>query len=118
MLTDNEAIFNARAGKGRTDFESELDRLGIVCMLSRPYCHQTWGKTVRFHQTTKKYLVKRSPVRTWAGDQRFRRALQTACPYRASGNLTPLEEAFCCPGRRNMTTSSPSLRHLAENRKA
>ena len=78
VLTDNAAIFNARARKGRTVFEGELERLGIVYKHSRPY-PQTWGKIERFHQTMKKYLVRRRPVRTVrasGSDHHLCRALQ------------------------------------------
>jgi len=95
MLTDNAAIFNARARKGRTAFESELERLGVVYKHARPYHPQTCGKIERFHQTMKKYLAKRRPVRTLRGLQGqidgFVEQYSTARPHRARGTLTPLE---------------------------
>jgi transposase len=37
VLTDNGAIYNARARLGRTGFESDLDRLGVLYKHSTPY---------------------------------------------------------------------------------
>ena len=95
VLTDNAAIFNARARKGRTAFESELERLGVHYKHARPYHPQTCGKVERFHQTMKKYLGKRRPVRTLGGLEAqiddFVEHYNTARPHRARGGLTPLE---------------------------
>jgi hypothetical protein len=95
MLTDNAAIFSARFRKGRTVFESELERLGIVYKNARPYHPQTCGKVERFPQTMKKFFAKRRPVRTLGGLQgqidAFVAHYNTARPHRARHDLTPLE---------------------------
>jgi transposase InsO family protein len=60
VLTDNGAIYNARARKGRTGFESDLLELGVLYKHSTPYHPQTCGKVERWHRTLKGFLVKRT----------------------------------------------------------
>jgi transposase InsO family protein len=59
VLTDNGAIYNARSRMGRTAFESDLDRLGVLYKHSTPYHPQTCGKVERWHRTLKQFLEKR-----------------------------------------------------------
>src|SRR5690606_6641970 len=60
-LTDNGMVFTVRlAGLGRrggrTAFEHELRRLGIIQKNGAPAHPQTQGKVERFQQTMKKWL--------------------------------------------------------------
>jgi transposase InsO family protein len=97
VLTDNGAVYNATSRLGQTVLEAELDRLHIVYKHSRPYHPQTCGKVERFHQTLKKFLAKKRPVRTLAGLQgqidRFIEHYNTARPHRARERMTP-EDAY------------------------
>jgi transposase InsO family protein len=58
-LTDNGAIYNARARHGRTGFESDLLDAGVLYKHSTPYHPQTCGKVERWHLTLKQFLAKR-----------------------------------------------------------
>jgi transposase InsO family protein len=64
VLTDNGAIFTVRSRRGRTGFETELERLGVIAKHASPYHPQTCGKVERFHQTMKRYLRKQPPAAT------------------------------------------------------
>ena len=59
VLTDNGASFNGRSRGGRTGFESDLLRLGVLYKHSTPYHPQTCGKVERWHRTLKGFLLKR-----------------------------------------------------------
>lgn len=59
VLTDNGAIYNARSRQGRSGFESDLDRVGVLYKHSTPYHPQTCGKVERWHRTLKNFLEKR-----------------------------------------------------------
>ena len=72
VLTDNGAIYNARARLGRTGFESDLDRLGVLYKHSTPYHPQTCGKVERWHRTLKNFLAKRPANTTRATPGRAR----------------------------------------------
>ena len=93
VLTDNGAIYTARSRKGRTGFETELERLGVVAKHSSPYHPQTCGKVERFHQTEKRYLRKQPPAATIRQLQRqldeFVRYYNDVRPHRALGRKTP-----------------------------
>ena len=95
LLTDNGAVFTAKARKGKVLLESELERLGIVYKNSRPYHPQTCGKVERLHQTLKKYLAKQAPAKTNAELQvqldRFVHYYNNVRPHRALGRRTPLQ---------------------------
>nr|WP_235498077.1 IS481 family transposase [Frankia sp. R43] len=61
-LTDNGMVYTVRLASpgvagGRTGFEAELRRLGIVQKNSRPNHPTTCGKVERFQQTLKKWLT-------------------------------------------------------------
>ena len=95
VLTDNGAVFNAGSRKGKTRFESDLERLGILYKHSRPYHPQTCGKVERFHQTLKKFLDRQKPATSMRVLQRqidrFVELYNTERPHRAIGRRTPLE---------------------------
>jgi transposase InsO family protein len=97
MLTDNGAIFNANSRRGRTVFQDELERLGIVYKHSRPYHPQTCGKIERFHDTLKRRLASRPPARSLAQLQRqidcFIDIYNFERPHKSKGRRTP-HEAF------------------------
>ena len=59
VLTDNGAIYNGRSRGGRTGFESDLLRLGVLYKHSTPYHPQTCGKVERWHRTLKGFLAQR-----------------------------------------------------------
>jgi transposase InsO family protein len=72
-LTDNGMVYTVRlaGGKnkgGRTMFETELRRLGIVQKNGRPHHPQTQGKVERFQQTMKKWLAARPDQPTTIDD--------------------------------------------------
>jgi transposase InsO family protein len=70
-LTDNGMVYTTRfaGGRGgRTAFEHELRRRGIVQKNSRPNHPTTCGKVERFQQTMKKWLLAR-PVQPTTIDQ-------------------------------------------------
>lgn len=96
VLTDNGAIFTARYRNGRTGFESELERRGVVAKHSSPYHPQTCGKIERWHQSLKNYLFCQGPAHTldelqrqvdafclYYNEQRPHRALQGRTPSSA-----------------------------------
>jgi len=95
VLTDNGAVYNAGTRKGKTVFESELERLGIVYKHSRPYHPQTCGKIERFHQTLKVFLACQRPARSLRVLQgqidRFVELYNTLRPHRSIGRRTPLQ---------------------------
>ena len=92
VLTDNGAIFNARSRGGRTGFESDLLEAGVLYKHSRPYHPQTCGKVERWHQTLKRFLVKR-PCTTieelQAALDDIVRYYNEQRPHRSRNNLTP-----------------------------
>nr|WP_198318649.1 DDE-type integrase/transposase/recombinase [Pseudofrankia inefficax] len=72
-LTDNGMVYTVRLASagvagGRTGFEAELRRLGIVQKNSRPNHPTTCGKVERFQQTLKKWLAAQpvQPASTYA----------------------------------------------------
>jgi transposase InsO family protein len=70
-LTDNGMVYTTRfaGGRGgRTAFEVELRRLGIVQKNSRPNHPTTCGKVERFQQTLKKWLTAQ-PIQPTSLDQ-------------------------------------------------
>lgn len=93
MLTDNGAIFTAKARNGSCAIELELLALGVDYKHSRPYHPQTCGKVERFHQTLKRWLAKQRRARTIASLQAqldwFRNYYNTVRPHRALGRRTP-----------------------------
>jgi transposase InsO family protein len=95
VLTDNGAVYNAQSRKGKTLFECELERLGIVYKHSRPYHPQTCGKVERFHQTLKKYLARQKPATSLRVLQRqidrFVELYNYSRPHRAIDRHTPFE---------------------------
>lgn len=95
VLTDNGAVYNARSRHGKTLFELDLERLGIVYKHSRPYHPQTCGKVERFHQSLKAFLERQRPassLRVLQGQiDRFVEYYNANRPHRAKGRLTPLE---------------------------
>ncbi len=62
FLTDNGAVFCGKSRHGKVAFESEPERLGIVCTHSTPYHPQTCGKVERCHQSPKRFLDKQAPA--------------------------------------------------------
>jgi transposase InsO family protein len=93
VLTDNGAIYTGRFRRGRTGFETELERLGVVAKHSSPYHPQTCGKVERFHQTEKRYLAKQPPARNLKQLQRqldeFVRYYNDVRPHRALSRKAP-----------------------------
>lgn len=93
VLTDNGAIYTAKSRYGRTGFETELERLGVVAKHSSPYHPQTCGKVERYHQTMKKFLRKQPPATTMRELQAqldwFTNYYNTVRPHRALGRRTP-----------------------------
>ncbi len=94
FLTDNGAVFCGTSRHGKVAFESELERLGIVCKHSTPYHPQTCGKVERFHQTLKRFLTKQTPPSSLALLQlqldTFRTYYNQHRPHRALDGATPL----------------------------
>jgi transposase InsO family protein len=93
VLTDNGAIFNAISRKGKTNFESLLEDLGVIYQHSRPYHPQTQGKIERWHRTLKKWLDKR-PLATSIPQlqnqlDEFCEYYNTKRPHRAVARRTP-----------------------------
>lgn len=92
VLTDNGAIYNARARLGRTGFESDLDRLGVLYKHSTPYHPQTCGKVERWHRTLKNFLAKR-PANTLEQLQVVLddvvRYYNDVRPHQSRGRMTP-----------------------------
>ena len=95
MLTDNGAIFTAKARNGACVMELELLALGVDYKHSRPYHPQTCGKVERFHQTLKKWLARQPAAATVAELQAqldwFRRYYNDIRPHRAIGRRTPTQ---------------------------
>lgn len=93
ILSDNGAVFTAKARNGRNAFETELTSLKIVQKNSRPYHPQTCGKVERFHQTLKKWLVKQPKVTSISEFQKqldqFRDYYNNTRPHRALARQTP-----------------------------
>lgn len=93
MLTDNGAIYTGRYRRGRTGFETELERLGVVAKHASPYHPQTCGKVERYHQTMKKFLRKQPPAATIKELQSqldwFTNFYNTVRPHRALARRTP-----------------------------
>jgi transposase InsO family protein len=93
VLSDNGAIFTAASRHGVCVMESELLRLGITFVHSRPYHPQTCGKVERFHQTMKKHLAAYKPARNLGalGGQLdgFVEYYNEVRPHRALGRRTP-----------------------------
>jgi transposase InsO family protein len=94
VLTDNGAVFTAKALKGKVLLEVELERLGIACKHSTPYHPQTCGKVERFHQTLKRFLAKQAPATSLAILQlqldTFRAYYNQHRPHRALNGRAPL----------------------------
>lgn len=92
VLTDNGAIYNARSRQGRTGFESDLDRLGVLYKHSTPYHPQTCGKVERWHRTLKNFLAKR-PADSLEELQEILhdvvRYYNEVRPHQSRGRLTP-----------------------------
>jgi hypothetical protein len=86
VLSDNGAIFTAASRHGVCVMESELLRLGITFVHSRPYHPQTCGKVERFHQTMKKHLAASKPARNL---EALQAQLDAFVEYRALGRRTP-----------------------------
>jgi transposase InsO family protein len=93
VLSDNGAIFTAASRHGVCVMESELLRLGITFVHSRPYHPQTCGKVERFHQTMKKHLAASKPARNLEALQTqldaFVEYYGEVRPHRALGRRTP-----------------------------
>jgi transposase InsO family protein len=93
VLSDNGAIFTAASRHGVCVMESELLRLGITFVHSRPYHPQTCGKVERFHQTMKKHLAASKPARNLEALQAqldaFVEYYGEVRPHRALGRRTP-----------------------------
>jgi len=98
VLTDNGAVYNAGTRKGKTVFESELERLGIVYKHSRPYPPQTCGKIERFHQTLKVFLACQRPARSL-------RVLQVRSTASSSSTTPCARIALSADARRSRPTS-------------
>lgn len=117
MLTDNGAIFTAKARNGSCAIELELLSLGVDYKHSRPYHPQTCGKVERFHQTLKKWLAKQRPARTITGLQAqldwFRDYYNTVRPHRALGRHTP---AHAYAARTKATPRRPGITVPAQHR--
>jgi transposase InsO family protein len=92
VLTDNGAIFNGRSRGGRTSFESDLLRLGVLYKHSTPYHPQTCGKVERWHRTLKGFLAQR-PADTMLELQQILdetvRYYNDVRPHRACGRKPP-----------------------------
>jgi transposase InsO family protein len=92
VLTDNGAIFNGRSRGGRTGFESDLLRLGVLYKHSTPYHPQTCGKVERWHRTLKGFLAQR-PADTMLELQQILdetvRYYNDVRPHRACGRKPP-----------------------------
>jgi transposase InsO family protein len=92
VLTDNGAIYNARARGGRTGFESDLLELGVLYKHSSPYHPQTCGKVERWHRTLKGLLgVRRAETLEELNDilEEVVTYYNDVRPHRARGRLTP-----------------------------
>ena len=117
MLTDNGAIFTAKARNGMCAIELELLALGVDYKHSRPYHPQTCGKVERFHQTLKRWLTKQRRARTVSALQtqldRFRSYYNTVRPHRAFGRRTPAQ-AFTA--RTKATPRRPGITIPAQHR--
>ena len=117
MLTDNGAIFTAKARNGSCAIELELLALGVDYKHSRPYHPQTCGKVERFHQTLKRWLTKQRRARTVSALQtqldRFRSYYNTVRPHRAFGRRTPAQ-AFTA--RTKATPRRPGITIPAQHR--
>lgn len=117
MLTDNGAIFTAKARNGSCAIELELLALGVDYKHSRPYHPQTCGKVERFHQTLKRWLAKQRRARTITSLQAqldwFRNYYNTVRPHRALGRRTPTH-AFTA--RTKATPRRPGITIPAQHR--
>jgi transposase InsO family protein len=102
-LTDNARIYTARFGGGRNAFEYLLPLLGIRQKNGSPGHPQTQGKIERFHQTQKRWLAARPPVRTLAELQRqldqFREHYNEQRPHRALDRRPPQATPTAPPPR-------------------
>ncbi len=89
LLTDNGAIYTGRYRRGRTGFETELERLGVVFKHASPSC----GKVERYHQTMKKFLTKQPPATSIAELQAqldwFTHYYNDVRPHRSLARRTP-----------------------------
>ncbi|MFZ0995912.1 MAG: integrase core domain-containing protein [Candidatus Dormiibacterota bacterium] len=119
LLTDNGAVFTAKSRQGKGLLESQLERLGIRYINSRPYHPQTCGKVERLHQTLKKYLAKQAPAaslavlqlqldsfRAYYNHHRAHRALHGDAPLvafnaRLKAHPTPAQPAVHCGVRQD-----------------
>jgi hypothetical protein len=117
MLTDNGAIFTAKARNGSCAIELELIALGVDYKHSRPYHPQTCGKVERFHQTLKRWLAKQRRARTITSLQAqldwFRNYYNTIRPHRALGRRTP---AHAFTARTKATPRRPAITVPAQHR--
>jgi transposase InsO family protein len=95
LLTDNGAVFTAKAVGGQNALEVHLAARGIKAIHSRPYHPQTCGKVERIHQTEKNWLTTQPKVTSLAVLQHqldtFRRLYNQTRPHRALGRHTPAE---------------------------
>jgi len=92
VLTDNGAIYNARARHGRTGFESDLLDAGVLYKHSTPYHPQTCGKVERWHLTLKQFLIKRpanSLVELQCVLDETVRYYNDVRPHQSRGRVTP-----------------------------
>jgi len=92
VLSDNGAIYNAKARGGRSGFESDLLAAGVLYKHSRPYHPQTQGKVERWHRTLKGFL-KKHPCATLGELQRtlddVAAYYNDVRPHRGVGRRTP-----------------------------
>jgi transposase InsO family protein len=95
FLSDNGAAFSAKCRGGEAELERALRALGVNVVTSSPYHPQTCGKNERFHQTYKRWLVRRPPPSTIAALQtladQFDTLYNNERPHSALDGATPDE---------------------------
>jgi transposase InsO family protein len=102
VMSDNGICFTARfTSRGETDFERDLQALGIGHILSSPGHPQTCGKLERFHQTLKGWLTQQTPTQTLDQLQTrldtFTDYYNLQRPHRALGGATPRQRWQATP---------------------
>jgi len=112
LLSDNGSCFTGRfLTQTENTFERNLRLMGVRHILSSPGHPQTCGKIERFHQTLKRWLVRRPLARSLAGlqaqldeflvfynQQRPHRALHGATPHERWHARPPATPGSTIPG--------------------
>lgn len=94
VLTDNGLAFTGRRVNTRVLFETNLARLGIKLINSRPGHPQTNGKNERAHATAQRWLAAQPPATTLHGLQALLECYRTAYnrrPHQGIDHHTPLQ---------------------------